>query len=143
MGIERLTYADLAGRLGTSRDAARSLVRRRKLPRQTANDGTVRVTVDLAEIRYRPSRQRSLQGPCAIFNTLKAQVEQLGARGLRLETADADQADSSVASCVVSFPDVSLHQGARLAQLERENADLRRYVADLVLEIQGLKDLSR
>jgi hypothetical protein len=37
--IESLTYADLASRLGTSRDVARSLVRRLRLPRQTANDG--------------------------------------------------------------------------------------------------------
>ena len=44
MSIESLTYADLAGRLGTSHEAARSLVRRLRLPRQMGNDGTVRVT---------------------------------------------------------------------------------------------------
>jgi hypothetical protein len=49
MTIESVTYADLAGRLGTSREAARSLVRRLGLPRQTANDGTVRVNVDFAD----------------------------------------------------------------------------------------------
>ena len=35
-------------------EAARSLVRRLRLPRQTANDGTVRINVDLAEIQYKP-----------------------------------------------------------------------------------------
>jgi hypothetical protein len=54
MSIESLTYADLAGRLGTSHEAARSLVRRLRLPRQMGNDGAVRVNIDLAEIRHKP-----------------------------------------------------------------------------------------
>ena len=59
MSIESLTYADLAGRLGTSREAARSLVRRLRLPRQTANDGAVRVNVDLSDVQYKPVPRRS------------------------------------------------------------------------------------
>ncbi len=64
MSIESLTYADLAGRLGTSREAARSLVRRLRLPRVTADDGTVRFNVDLSEIQYQPlsSRPRVVTG---------------------------------------------------------------------------------
>ena len=54
MSIESLTYADLAGRLGTSHEAARSLVRRLRLPRQMGNDGAVRINIDLAEIQYKP-----------------------------------------------------------------------------------------
>ena len=79
MSIESLTYADLAGRLGTSREAARSLVRRLRLPRQTANDGTVRVNIDLTEIQYKPLPRRSPGGHQADFEALKAQVEQLQA----------------------------------------------------------------
>ena len=45
-------------------------------------------------------------------------------------------------SCVVvPFPkrDVALHPLSKLAQVEQENAELRRYVADLALQIQNLK----
>jgi hypothetical protein len=45
-------------------------------------------------------------------------------------------------SCVVvPFPkrDVALHPLSKLAQVEQERAELRRYVADLALQIQNLK----
>ena len=86
MSIESLTYADLAGRLGTSREAARSLVRRLRLPRQTANDGTVRVKVDLTD---KPLPRRSQGGHRADFDALKAQIEQLQAEIVKLETEKA------------------------------------------------------
>jgi hypothetical protein len=86
MSIESLTYADLAGRLGTSHEAARSLVRRLRLPRQMGNDGAVRVNIDLAEIRHKPLPQRSPRGHRGDFEALKAQVEQLQAQVIKLET---------------------------------------------------------
>jgi len=86
MSIESLTYADLAGRLGTSREAARSLVRRFRLPRQTANDGTVQVNVDFAEIQYEPAASRLPRGHRADFDALKAQIEQLQVEVTKLET---------------------------------------------------------
>ena len=89
MSIESLTYADLAGRLGTSREAARSLVRRLRLPRQTANDGTVRINVDPAEIQYEPLPSRSPRGHRADFDALKARIEQLQAEVTKLETENS------------------------------------------------------
>ena len=89
MSIESLTYADLAGRLGTSREAARSLVRRLRLPRQTANDGTVRINVDPAEIQYEPLPSRSPRGHRADFDALKARIEQLEAEVTKLETENS------------------------------------------------------
>jgi cell division protein FtsB len=87
MSVESLTYADLAGRLGTSREAARSLVRRLKLPRQTGNDGIARVNVDLAEIQHKPLHKRSQRSQNPIdFDALKAQIEQLQAEVTKLET---------------------------------------------------------
>ena len=86
MSIESLTYADLAGRLGTSREAARSLVRRLRLPRQTGNDGTVRINVDLSDVQYRPTPRRSSHRDGAGVDTLEAQVEQLRAQVAKLET---------------------------------------------------------
>jgi hypothetical protein len=88
MSIESLTYADVAGRLGTSREAARSLVRRHRLPRQTANDGTVRINVDPAEIQFRPVPRRS-RGHRADFDTLRAEIEQLRAEVSKLEEKGA------------------------------------------------------
>src|SRR5262249_17481333 len=85
MSIESLTYADLAGRLGTSREAARSLVRRLRLPRQTANDGTVQVNVDFAEIQYKPVASCLPRGRRPDFDPLKAQIEQLQVEVTKLE----------------------------------------------------------
>jgi hypothetical protein len=59
MSVESLTYADLADRLGTTQEAARSLVRRLRLPRQTGNDGKVRINIDFAEIKYKRQPARS------------------------------------------------------------------------------------
>jgi hypothetical protein len=53
MGIEQVTYADLAERLNITAEAARSLVRRKQLPRQKANDGKTLVAVDFSR---RPQR---------------------------------------------------------------------------------------
>jgi hypothetical protein len=47
MGIEQLTYLDLAERLNISAEAARSLVRRMHLPRQKGNDGKTLIAVDV------------------------------------------------------------------------------------------------
>jgi predicted nuclease with TOPRIM domain len=55
MGIEQLTYLDLAERLNISAEAARSLVRRMHLPRQKANDGKTLVAVDMGDIRHKPA----------------------------------------------------------------------------------------
>jgi hypothetical protein len=64
MGVESLTYIDLADRLGTTPEAARSLVRRLRLPRYAGNDGKVRVNVDLTDIQYKHSIQAAA-GPVA------------------------------------------------------------------------------
>jgi hypothetical protein len=44
-------------------------------------------------------------------------------------------------SVVVPFPkrNVASHRLSELAQVEQENAELRRYVAELALQIQNLK----
>ena len=53
--IERLTYVEIAERLGISPEAARALVKRHHLPRARSNDGSkVLVGIDLADIQHRP-----------------------------------------------------------------------------------------
>src|SRR4029077_15887183 len=85
--MSAVTYADQAGRLGTSREAARSLVRRLRLPRQTGNDRTAWVKVDLAEIQQKPLHRRSGGGDHPVdFDALKTQIELLQAEVTKLET---------------------------------------------------------
>ncbi|MDH2398739.1 hypothetical protein QCM77_01880 [Bradyrhizobium sp. SSUT18] len=55
MCVELLTYADLGDRLDVSREAARSLARRRRLPRSRSEDGKALVSVDVSELRYTPA----------------------------------------------------------------------------------------
>src|SRR5262245_30552648 len=52
MATEMLSYRQLGQRLGCSRDAARELVKRLRLPRHKANDGKALVSVDLSEINH-------------------------------------------------------------------------------------------
>ncbi|MFK4511305.1 hypothetical protein LPJ38_06400 [Bradyrhizobium daqingense] len=59
MCVELLTYADLGSRLNVSREAARALVRRRRLPRQRSAEGKAVVSVDLSTLRYTPRPRRA------------------------------------------------------------------------------------
>jgi hypothetical protein len=85
MSIESLTYAELGDRLGASPEAARSLARRLRLPRSPGNDGKVRVTVDFAEIQYKPQPARRPSGHRTEIDGLNARVEQLEGELARLE----------------------------------------------------------
>ena len=86
MPLETLTYAALGARLTISAKAARSLVRRLRLPRSLSDDGKALVSVDLAEIRHtpRPPGHREA-GNVA----LAAKIVALQAEIARLETTAA------------------------------------------------------
>jgi hypothetical protein len=81
MSVETLTYGALGARLKISAEAARSLAKRRRLPRTLSDDGKALVCVDLAEIRHtpRPSGGRHADN-IALFESLKAAIAQLEAR---------------------------------------------------------------
>jgi len=89
MGVESLTYIDLADRLGTTQEAARSLVRRLRLPRHAGNDGKVRVNVDLSEIQYKRLPARSPGGHRADIDALNARIQMLQAELARLEVENS------------------------------------------------------
>ncbi|WP_291844297.1 hypothetical protein [Bradyrhizobium sp.] len=78
MTIELLTYRALGDRLSVSPEAARSLARRRRLPRSRSADGKALVSVDLAEIRHAPQPPGSRR--VDKIAVLAAQVEALEAR---------------------------------------------------------------
>ena len=60
-GARRMTYAELAAVRGISALSAERLVRRHKWPRQTGNDGVVRVLVPLTEARKVAGNRRVLR----------------------------------------------------------------------------------
>jgi uncharacterized small protein (DUF1192 family) len=92
MPVETLTYAALGERLTISAGAARSLAKRRRLPRSVSDDGKTLVAVDLADIRHtrrpRDHREASHVAPLA------ARIAALQAEITRLEaTAAGHRAD--------------------------------------------------
>jgi hypothetical protein len=87
MPVEPLTYAALGARLKISREAARSLAKRLRLPRSISDDGKALVSVDLAEIRHTPRPPGVRQaGNIAL---LAEKIEALTAEIARLEAAAA------------------------------------------------------
>jgi hypothetical protein len=85
MSVETLTYVALSVRLKISREAARSLAKRLRLPRSLSVDGKALVSVDLAGIRHTPrppgGRQECNIAPSAAkIEALKAEIAQLEAR---------------------------------------------------------------
>jgi hypothetical protein len=89
MSVESLTYADLADRLGTTQEAARSLVRRLRLPRHAGNDGKTRVNVDLSDIQYKRLPARAPAGNRADLDALNTRIEVLQAELARLEVENS------------------------------------------------------
>jgi len=87
MSVEALTYAALGARLKISREAARSLAKRLRLPRSLSDDGNALVSIDLAEIRHTP---RPPGRPAGNIALLAAKIEALKAEIARLETRAAD-----------------------------------------------------
>jgi len=85
--VEMLTYVALGARLKISPEAARSLVRRLRLPCSLSDDGKALVSVDPAEIRY---TSRPPHGRASSSASLSAKIEALKAEITRLETTAAD-----------------------------------------------------
>jgi hypothetical protein len=87
MSVEMLTYVALGARLKISPEAARSLIRRLRLPCSVSDVGKALVSVDLAEIRHTPRPPRGRTDNSA---SLAAKIEALKAEITRLETTAAD-----------------------------------------------------
>jgi hypothetical protein len=85
MTTESLTYADLAGRLGATPEAAQSLVRRWRLPRMKGNDGKALVTVDLNDFQYKPMPARTRDGQRADTNSLDDRIKAMQIELARIE----------------------------------------------------------
>ena len=75
MAVEVFTYRQLGDRLGFSRDAARELVKRLRLPRHQAKDGKVLVYADLSEINPNLVPTQASAGQLPITSSLKEPIE--------------------------------------------------------------------
>jgi hypothetical protein len=84
MSVALLTYADLSARLNISREAARSLARRRRLPRSRSDDGKALASVDFSELRYMP---RPRIGRQADHITVLAKIEASKTEAFKAEVA--------------------------------------------------------
>jgi hypothetical protein len=77
MAVEMLTYADLADRLKSSPEAARSIAKRDPLPTPRSNDGKA-LSIHLAERQHAPLPMRSPpRGRRVDTFTLKACIDSL------------------------------------------------------------------
>ena len=140
MPIEMLTYAALGERLNCSPEAARSLVKRLRLPRQKANDGKVLVSVDLTEINHKPMPARSPAGDHQVTATLKVRVEALQAELAKVEASAAghradfererERADRLMAELLRATAD-TMAAKETAARLEGGLARLRQELSDV------------
>lgn len=79
MSVALLTYADLGARLDISREAARSLARRRRLPRSRSEDGKALVSVDLSALRYTPRPRKDRRANPVDASMAKIEAIKIGA----------------------------------------------------------------
>jgi hypothetical protein len=130
MGIEQLTYEDLAGRLNISGEAARSFVRRMHLPRQKANDGKTLVAVDFADIRHKPApvvRRADLdvlRARVAELEALVTMVEAVAAWHRADYERERERAEKLAAEIVRVFAELVAAK-EKAARLEGEIAELQ------------------
>lgn len=92
MCVELLTYVYLSARLDISREAARSLARRRRLPRSRSEDGKALVSVDFSELRYIPRPPRARRADpidASLAKIAAAKIEAFKAEVARLEAVAA------------------------------------------------------
>ena len=136
MTIESLTYADLGDRLGTSQEAARSLVRRLRLPRMKGNDGKARITIDLSDFRYGPMPARTRDGQRADTSSSDDRIKALQTELARIEVEkrcleasaaghrsdferERDRAESALAE-VIKMSGIAISARETAARLEGE-----------------------
>jgi hypothetical protein len=136
MTIESLTYSELADRLSTTQEAARSLVRRLRLPRMKGNDGKARVNVDLNDFQYKPMPARKGDGRQGdTVEALQAELARMEVEKRCLEATAAghradfererDRAESALAEAI-KLTGIAISARETAARLEGELLARRR-----------------
>jgi hypothetical protein len=132
---KQMTYAELAAAWGVTSEAARKKVEGLRLPRQTGNDGKVRVLIDLTEVQHRPAKPRSGRRPAGDqpetdalrqhIITLQAEVERLTALSassrddFARERDRADKAAADLMTLVERLADAERMRATGIADAEK------------------------
>jgi len=127
MAIEMLSYRQLGERLGCSRDAARELVKRLRLPRHMANDGKALVCIDLSEINHNPTPTQSPAGQLTVTASQECIDPKQEATAASYQAAlerERDRAERLMAELLRAKAD-TLAARATVARLEGELAVVR------------------
>lgn len=121
MTVESLTYKELADRLGCKLESARKMVQRKKWPRTTGNDGTVRIMVPMDEL---PSRDKSEDKPEEklvpeiLLKALEVQID-----GLKeIVEAERKRADTEAARADAEAKRADAEHGRATAEGKRADA---------------------
>ncbi len=132
MSVETLTYAALGARLKISREAARSLAKRLRLPRSLSDDGKALVSVDLIEIRHTPRlpgsrRAGNIALLAAKIEALQTEIARVEARATGHRTdfeRERERADRLMVELLQATAETMAAKEAT-ARLEGEVATLR------------------
>jgi hypothetical protein len=128
MAIEMLSYRQLGERLGCSRDAARELVKRLRLPLHKANDGKALVSIDLDEINHNlmPTHSSADQLPitASLKKRIKPKLEATAASHQAELERERERAERLMAELLRAKAD-ALAARATVTRLEAELAALR------------------
>lgn len=137
MCVALLTYADLSARLDISREAARSLARRRRLPRSRSEDGKTLVSVDFAELRYTP-RPRRVRRADPIDASL-AKIEAIKIQAFKAEVARLEAVATAYRAVFERERDRADRLAVELTQAAAETTAANAWAARLEGEVAVLQ----
>jgi hypothetical protein len=137
MCVALLTYADLSARLNISREAARSLARRRGLPRSRSDDGKALVSVDFSELRYTP-RPR-LGRPADRIDVSMAKIEAFKIEAFKAEVARLEAVAAGYRSDLERERECADRLAVELTQAAAETMAANAWAARLEDEVAALR----
>lgn len=137
MCVALLTYADLSARLNISREAARSLARRRGLPRSRSDDGKALVSVDFSELRYTPRPRR--RGRADPLDASMAKIEAFKAEAFKAEIARLEAAAAGARADFERERERADRLAVELTQAAAETMAANAWAARLEDEVAALR----
>ncbi|WP_164937025.1 hypothetical protein [Bradyrhizobium vignae] len=138
MCVELLTYADLGARLDISREAARSLARRRRLPRSRSEDGKALVSVDLAALRYTPRPRKGRRADPV--DASMARIEAIKIEAFKAEIARLEDVATAYRAVFERERDRADRLAVELQQAIAETMAANAWAARLDDEVRALRN---
>ncbi|MBH5403068.1 hypothetical protein HZZ13_35520 [Bradyrhizobium sp. CNPSo 4010] len=137
MCVELLTYADLGARLDISREAARSLARRRRLPRSRSEDGKALVSVDLSALRYTPRPRKGRRADP--IDASMAKIEAIKTGAFKAEIARLEDVAAAYRSVFERERERADRLAVELLQATAETKAVNAWAAQLEDEVAALR----